>query len=738
MITAPYSFIPLNKKIYIPSWSEQISQDIPFSDSESGFIRISFTNTTPILISDGGRPIACSTPDGNRRFLIPASSLKGMIRNVMEIMTFSRFDEDSYNENHFGYRDLKKESTNYDTYKKIMQNNVKCGWLRYNKDNDKYILYPCVDFDTIDIENLNDYNYIASGNAIEKFERLGCTYPEINGKKLVCTGHMDGKKHEYLFGEKTGETKIINEEVARIFESINQTSTYFDSERRNSYKYRLDRDNEVPVFFIEDQKGNVTRFGFARMFRIAYKHSVSDGIKQEDRQGKDLCQCIFGYTSKEKSVKGRIQFSHAFSNYIPTDNELNSVRGVLGTPRASFYPFYLNQTNGQLKDYNYDAIEIAGRKRYPIHSDTYITELPTGNNNEKVITEMYMLPANNMFTTEIAIHNLRKIEIGALLSALTFHNTPNTFHNIGMAKGYGYGKLRITNIELIGLSLETKEEYMRLFEKEMNIFLESDWVNSIQVSMLVGMAKEHSTGLNMMELKEYNESKKVRIFNKLSEHRANVMSLISDEERLSLILSYELDKAIQFLKQDEFEKVLAITDKLNILKLSDEQKKLIDDLISEVETRKNEISGLIFLDRINEAKQFLEKNDQLNFNLKITELRLLELNEEQKDLVENLVKEATQKSTEQKIQQGLTFLAEKYPDGQRFKVNDIKGLINRLDQFSKKRGPYILNDNDISILKENSDRIIKQTKRINPKEIDKLKQIVHTLTGDNSWIEQLL
>ena len=46
MITAPYNFVPLNRRIYIPSWSEKISQDIPFSDSEDGYIKISFTNTT--------------------------------------------------------------------------------------------------------------------------------------------------------------------------------------------------------------------------------------------------------------------------------------------------------------------------------------------------------------------------------------------------------------------------------------------------------------------------------------------------------------------------------------------------------------------------------------------------------------------------------------------------------------------------------------------------------------------
>jgi len=738
MITAPYNFVPLNRRIYIPSWSEKISQDIPFSDSEDGYIKISFTNTTPILISGGGRPISCTTPDGRKRFLIPASSLKGMVRSVMEIMTFSKFDKDSYNEAHFGYRDFGgRTTTDNNRYINILQNNVRCGWLRYNKDMDKYVLEPCVGFDTIEIEQLYRYGYAASGDAIEKFERLGCAYPEINGMQLVCTGHINGKRHEYLFGEKTGKEKIIGDDVANVFESVNQASTYFDPERINSYKYRLDRNEEVPVFFQEDENGNITRLGFARMFRIAYEHSISDGIKQENRHGKDLCQCIFGYTSKEKSLRGRVQFSHAFSGYTPNDNELNYVKGVLGTPRASFFPFYLNQTRGQLANYNSDNIEIAGRKRYPIHSDTYITELPAGNNNENVTIKMYILPANNTFTTEIAIHNLRKVEIGAILSALTFHNTPDTFYNIGMAKGYGYGKLKITEIELTGLSMK-KEEYMKFFENEMNNFLGSEWVRSEQVSRLVEMAKEHTERLEMMDLERYGEGKRIENFNQLPEYRANVISMISDNERLSIKFSSEFEKAKQFLNQNAFEEVRNITDRLNILNLSKEQKESVEALISEAETRKNKIAERIFDEKISRAKRLLDDNDLSGFNTTITELRTSELNEEQKKVVENLVCETVRKATEQKIQQGLAFLTEKYPDEQRFKVNDIKGLISRLEQFDKKRGLYILNENDIAILIESSERIIKQTKKINPKEINKLKQITLNLIGENSWIDKLL
>ena len=33
-ITAPYNFVPLKEKVFYPSWSDLVTQDLPFSDSE--------------------------------------------------------------------------------------------------------------------------------------------------------------------------------------------------------------------------------------------------------------------------------------------------------------------------------------------------------------------------------------------------------------------------------------------------------------------------------------------------------------------------------------------------------------------------------------------------------------------------------------------------------------------------------------------------------------------------------
>lgn len=110
IIKSPYNFVPLSEEVYTPSWADKISQDVPFKDGVSGKIRLRITAETPIFIRDGQiqkdkkdstaddqtdkkninkeAQTFSKTPDG--RFYIPATSIKGEVRNVLEIMSFGR------------------------------------------------------------------------------------------------------------------------------------------------------------------------------------------------------------------------------------------------------------------------------------------------------------------------------------------------------------------------------------------------------------------------------------------------------------------------------------------------------------------------------------------------------------------------------------------------------------------------------------------------------------------------
>lgn len=704
-LTAPYNFIPINQEIYIPEWGDKISHDIPFSDGEDGLINVTFINTTPLFIADASAKKTdneqCFSAhyldnNGRRQYFVPASSLKGAIRSVMEIMAFTRFD--TFDDAHFGYRDFGgKQTTDNGRYVKMLADpKCKCGWLKYNKDENTYTLFPCKGFDKIPITEIQLANYNKKDNAIQKYEKFGCKYPVIRGKELICTGYMHNKKHEYLFHERNGNSIPLKEELIQELKSVYSASPYFDQKSNNSFCNRLNNGEQIPVFYIEDGNGNVAHLGFTRMFRLAFERKISDGVKQNESNGPDLCKCIFGHIQENgKSLKGRVQFSPAFAQKEVPDSELKEVSGVLGTPKASFYPLYLRQDSNRLNDYNADDIEIAGRKRYPIHSDQYITELPQGNDNEKTKSTLKPLPAGNTFTTSISLHNLRKVEIGALLSALTFHKHENTYHNLGMAKGYGYGKIKICGIKLKGLNYSA-DEYMKTFENEMNMFLKRDWIKTEQIQKLIGMAKEHSSdsGLEVMELKDYTEAKKQsdeQIFPRLPEmSESNTTSLISQEEKhknASINRLNELQCLLNSGNIDEFE-----------------------NLYYKISTANWPEESITLLEALKKRSDAIKERSE----------------QEKKEKAE-MAKQNEETDKKRKTEEGLHFLEAN--DNGNYKIDNPKLLVSKLEQFEKNRRKYQydLTETDFEILERTISRIMDGYNKMKPIEQKKLKNQIPKL-----------
>lgn len=693
-LTAPYNFIPINQEVYTPEWGDKISHDIPFSDGEDGLINVTFTNTTPLFIADASAKKTDNEQsfsahyldnNGRRQYFVPASSLKGAIRSVMEIMAFTRFD--TFDDAHFGYRDINDRG-----YVRMLADpKCKCGWLKYNKDENTYTLFPCESFEKIPITEIQLDNYNERDNAIQKYENFGCKYPVIRGMELICTGYMHNKKHEYLFHERNGNSIPIKEELIQELKSVYSASPYFNQKNDNSIYNRLNNGKEIPVFYIEDGKGNVAHLGFTRMFRMALKRKISDGIKQNESNGPDLCKCIFGYIQENgKSLKGRVQFSPAFAQKEVPDSELKEVSGVLGTPRASFYPLYLRQDSNRLNDYNADDIEIAGRKRYPIHSNQYITKLPQGNDNEKRKSTLKPLPAGNTFTTSISLHNLRKVEIGALLSALTFHKHENTYHNLGMAKGYGYGKIKICGIKLKGLNYSA-DEYMKTFENEMNMFLKGDWIKTEQIQKLIGMAKEHGSGLEVMNLDNYTNAKRQNDFSCLPEMReSNTASLISQEEKhknASINRLNELQHLLNSGNTDEFE-----------------------ELYSRTSTANWPVESITLLEALKKRSDAIKERSE----------------QEKKEKAE-MAKQNEETDKKRKTEEGLHFLEAN--DNGNYKIDNPKLLVSKLEQFEKNRRKYQydLTEKDFDILEKTISRIMNGYNEMKPIEQKKLKNQIPKL-----------
>ena len=133
-IIAPYNFVPLSKKVFAPDWAYSVSHDVPLKDSVSGFIDLELTNHGDICVGarkdSQDRVVWARDPEDENRLVIPGSSVKGMLRNVLEIVSLARLTPESmYQVRKFWYRELLSDSVymkEYNSYDRC------CGWLKYD------------------------------------------------------------------------------------------------------------------------------------------------------------------------------------------------------------------------------------------------------------------------------------------------------------------------------------------------------------------------------------------------------------------------------------------------------------------------------------------------------------------------------------------------------------------------------------------------------------------------------
>ena len=551
-IKSPFNFVPVSEKVYFPDWSEQISYDVPFSDGISGTIHLHITTHTPTFVRNGHTkedaekkyPTYNSFSKIANRYFIPATSIKGEVRNILEILSFSKMDIDR--SSLFAQREW--DNTKLYTLK-TNQSEVRCGWLR-RKGND-YEIINCGKPYRISHKRIDEFigenvmeNLFSERNGInlnekkeEKDPKTAIFKYELMKKKgidltnlsfeideeaynsyntrrvlvsdngtiegtIVLTGQPDrwaernnpaitrpkGKYYEFVFANNE---EVINGKKA--YDVSKETFDHYkfiyqDSVEWQRIKVDIETKQGVPVFFrVEDNK--IKDFGMAFLYKLPYEKSPFEVLPNAHKiETPDLAQCIFGYTSKNKSLKGRVQFGHAFSNDAQSDKDITL---TLNTPKASYYPIYIQQEgrNGIVTRYEtYNDGKLSGWKRYHIRKKTWEKAM----NSEKLDTIIHPVKKGSTFHGSISFHNLRPVELGALLSALTFHGTSGCYHSIGQGKPYGFGKVTY-NIELDCDNNNNEiEYYMSSFEYTMG--QHTSWIGSEQVTTLLTIAANEVEG----------------------------------------------------------------------------------------------------------------------------------------------------------------------------------------------------------------------------------------------------
>lgn len=528
-ITAPYNFVPLNTHVYLPNWGADggaiVTQDIPFEDGEDGWIELTWTNVSPMFIG-GDKQDSYSIhvlENGARRFFIPGSSIKGMLRNVLNILCYGKMIQ--YDNRSFGYRDFDTRTPDGRDYIGKMSK-VQFGWLRKVSDCE-YRIAPCKgNYRTIPITAVRAEfpNYGKGKSVWEVNQNVGKNmFPELKkerGYRLFCTGKMKRKKYELLIPMATFQEEEIDKDIINSFLTVYSTTPGFEN-----YVAMLNDKKTIPVSFVRGEKQDMNKIiaiGMGRMFRYPYKKNIKMLVEDDETRGQspsqyqgklDLCETMFGVIGERNSIKGRVQFGNAFATNA-ISSKLPEIIALLSSPKPSYYPLYLHQEGVEYKTYE-NADCIAGRKVYRTRigstpSDDLLCDKAT--NSTKKIRP---IPANQDFKMRINVHNLKPIEIGALLCAITLNHTEGVYHHIGLGKAYGYGKLAFKGLTLHHFRY-TEQEYLQTFEKEMTDFYNkkycssgsNSWRTSLPIKILIAILSDHDADqLKVMNFNGFKDGK---------------------------------------------------------------------------------------------------------------------------------------------------------------------------------------------------------------------------------------
>ncbi len=505
-INAPYNFVPLSDTVVIPEWGDKVSHDLPFRDGVSGELKLTIEALAPIMVGgeqkqgterESGQVRFFQTPD--KRYAIPGSSLRGTIRNVLEIATFSRMNR--IDDKRFGLRDISGRYVSA-SYTERVRNNVSYGFLCLDARG-KPSITPCsmVRLSHRDLESWwkeKSPIFVKQRKAVREKYRTWSQLCEKHGirdswaipfqtdHKLVTqigsgdltgfpvlTGQISdatddksntkGKYKDFMFhSPREQDAFILDNQAWRDFLFIHgDEDGKPDSPWKGFWRERFLKRQQVPVFYIQNK--DRVQVGLAYMPKLAGDFSTHDMLQHThkdhvDNAKPDFTELLFGRVGEkpEDALKGRVYFEPAFlQGKANVDN--NPRETILNGAKPSYFPNYVYQlvnksgnelANGKSRQYatyiysdGNPAPELRGWKRYPVRLPDEVRTQPLGDKQTtKVQTRLHTLAEGSTFKGRLVFHNLKPQELGALLWAVQLENKR---HNLGMAKSFGYGQISI-------------------------------------------------------------------------------------------------------------------------------------------------------------------------------------------------------------------------------------------------------------------------------------------------------
>lgn len=358
---------------------------------------------------------------------------------------------------------------------------------------------------------------------------------------VMLTGPMQEKKAVYIIPQidKEKDRIKVSPKAVRAFQiDYNKRRSTLGGqckERKKEYEefFALPEEGEgniKPVFYMDSETSEkIEHFGYTPRLRLFYDHTVKDGISAgHQKQRMDYCRAIFGYSNKNESRKSRVSFSDAVVLDKAIPSKISSL--VLSGPKTTFYYNYLEQEEGsQVKTYNAEEFRLRGVKQYHLKKKA----LADAAGDEK--NRMIPLSEGTMFRGKVRFRNLRADELGLLLWSMKLE--PDSLMNVGKAKAYGYGAVKLNLLSVkefklskaydlsAGLNMFPYEDLeadkmIEKYKREMNKQMGPETIESHPSVVALFMLKDQTKILNRkilnkdtayMSLKDFERQKKDHI-----------------------------------------------------------------------------------------------------------------------------------------------------------------------------------------------------------------------------------
>ena len=510
---APYNFVPLPERVVLAE--KLCDQDRYHTDRLSGRIDCRLTTASPLYVRAGWQPedfVAHGEKsfaelkdapgqqerraaffhhgDPQQRPLIPGSSLRGMLRALVEIVGYGKIER--VTKRGLVYRAVGDTTSLGDRYRDrfLLRRNdgsyqtiVQAGYMQRSGSDWQIMPAHAQDgFTFARVEQTTIPNHgIRTGDKVFVEVDLPCVYTHAKGKVrlfypkvrrflttpangfregvLVCTGSGVPRKHmEFVIYPPDPQQSPISLPQTMIAEYREQLT--------QDQKLLLGNDGVFqanhPVFYLVDQ-GKVVFFGHAMMFRLPYTFSPRDFVPKHLRQATDtdLADAIFGYVRQEKVPDDQARAGRIFVSDAELDGEPEQLwcepepvtPKILSGPKPTTFQHYLVQTSiHNLMHYASPTNEtvVRGHKRY-----WHKPNVPLANMIERDLvkiakaasqyTRIKPVAPGVSFRFTLRFENLSRIELGALLWVLRLAADERYRLALGIGKPLGMGAVSISS-----------------------------------------------------------------------------------------------------------------------------------------------------------------------------------------------------------------------------------------------------------------------------------------------------